>query len=137
MNIPAITDQDVLETFNRFPDSLRALAYSVRDIIYRQAAQSPEIGEIVETLKWGVPSYLTVAPKSGTTVRLAEPRAFPGQLAVSVHCQTTLIDSFRQLYPELEYEKNRSIILPSSESGKPLPMAELEHFIYLALTYHR
>jgi hypothetical protein len=49
------------------------------------------------------------------------------------HCQTDLVDTFRELYPKLSYSGNRAILL---DAGKKLPEAELRHCVALALTYH-
>ena len=53
--------------------------------------------------------------------------------AVYFHCQTDLVETFRELYPELRYGGNRSILL---DAGEKLPEAALRHCIALALTYH-
>lgn len=59
----------------------------LRTIIVEEAA-APEIGGVVESLKWGQPSY---APprKVGTPVRLGLGKT--GEPALLVHCGTTLI----------------------------------------------
>ena len=53
--------------------------------------------------------------------------------AVYFHCQTDLVETFRELYPELRYGGNRSILLNLKER---LPEAALRHCVALALTYH-
>ncbi len=57
----------------------------------------------------------------------------PGQYAVYFHCQTNLVDTFRELYPDLKYSGNRAILLDAKDK---LPEAELRHCVGLALTYH-
>ena len=50
------------------------------------------------------------------------------------HCLTTLVATFRELYPdELSFEGNRAIIFSEDEA---LPEDALRHCIALALTYH-
>jgi hypothetical protein len=56
-----------------------------------------------------------------------------GQYAVFFHCQTNLVETFRELYPELRYGGNRCILLKAEDK---LPEAELRHCVALALTYH-
>ena len=56
-----------------------------------------------------------------------------GQYAVYFHCQTDLVETFRELYPELRYGGNRSILLDAADR---LPEAALRHCVALALTYH-
>ena len=60
-------------------------------------------------------------------------KAVPGQVALYFHCQTELVATFRELYPELNYGGNRSILLNADDK---LPEAELRHCVGLALTYH-
>ena len=60
-------------------------------------------------------------------------KAEAGGYAVYFHCQTDLVETFRELYPELRYGGNRSILL---DAGEKLPEAALRHCVALALTYH-
>jgi hypothetical protein len=60
-------------------------------------------------------------------------KASPGQYAVYFHCQTDLVETFRELYPGLSYSGNRAILL---DADKKLPEVELRHCLALALTYH-
>ena len=105
----------------------------VREMIFNLAQENSNVGNIDETLKWETPSYLTCSPKSGTTIRLAWLRSNPNKYAISVHCQTTLVAEFKELYPELEYDGNRSIIL---EADAEIPERVVSHFINAALSYH-
>ncbi|APC11951.1 hypothetical protein RB151_022790 [Providencia rettgeri] len=102
----------------------------IRELIFRTAAENKKVGTITETLKWGQPSYQTIETGSGTTIRIG--RFNQSSVALFVHCQTTLIDSFRTLFPELNYSKNRAIILDINEA---LPIKELAICIEMALTY--
>jgi len=122
---------EVKNTFNAFPKKIRDKLLVLRGLIFKIADESDEIGEIEETLKWGNPSYLTHAPKSGTTIRLSSVR--DGKYAISVHCQTSLVAEFRDIYPELEFDGNRSIIFGATAK---LPLEPAKHFISSALTYH-
>ncbi|MBV9981700.1 MAG: DUF1801 domain-containing protein, partial [Bradyrhizobium sp.] len=60
-------------------------------------------------------------------------RSAPDQYAVYFHCQTNLVETFRELYPELRYGGNRSILLDAADDP---PEAALRHCVALALTYH-
>ena len=52
-----------------------------------------------------------------------------------VNCKTTLLDSYRLLYPDtFQFEGQRAVIF---STGSPPPEAALRHLIALALTYHR
>ena len=79
-------------------------------------------------------SYLTGESKSGSTIRIDRVKSVGDQVAVYFHCKTNLVETFRELYPELSYSGNRAIVLDAS---KKLPEEELRHCVALALTYHR
>ncbi|MCA9955864.1 MAG: DUF1801 domain-containing protein [Anaerolineales bacterium] len=128
------TFTEVTAVFERYPQPIREKLWELRELIFKTAASTPGVGEIVETLKWGQPSYLTVKPKSGTTIRLDAHNVNQGQIGLYVHCQTSLIATFRQRYPHLTTEGSRAIVL---DAHAPLPTAALRDCIQLALTYHR
>ncbi len=125
---------DVAAVFGAVPDAPRARLLALRDLILDTAARTPGAGTLTETLKWGEPSYLTDAPKSGTTVRIAWKPKTPDRVSLLVPCQTSLIEDWRARYtPALAFIGNREIALPLD---RPLPRAELGHCIAMALTYH-
>ena len=127
------TDKDVAEKYEALPVAFRDRLLAIRKLIFDVAASTKGVGIIEETLKWDTPSYLTVRPKSGTTIRLA---AMPekGQYGFYVHCQTTLIQGFRDIYPDIfSYEKNRGMIFNIDDE---IAEEELCHCISMALTYH-
>src|SRR5215475_6558638 len=123
----------VVEVFDSYPKPVRAKLLALRKLILDTAKRTKGVGAIEEALKWGQPSYLTSESKSGSTIRIDQVKAFPNQYAVYFHCQTNLVETFRELYPELSYSGNRAILLDASEK---LPEAELRHCVALALTYH-
>ncbi len=123
----------VKKAYDNYPRKITDKLLVMRELIFRIAGESDEIGQIEETLKWDNPSYLTHAPKSGTTIRLSAVRADEEKYAMSVHCQTSLVSDFRQMYPELDYDGNRSLVF---NVNAKLPLATVEHFISSALTYH-
>ena len=125
---------EVTAVFERYPKPIREKLLELRQMVLETAAVTPGVGKIVETLKWGQPSYLTVRPKSGTTIRLDAHNVNQNQIGLYVHCQTSLIGTFRQRYPHLTYEGNRAIILNAQSA---LPQETLRHCIALALTYHK
>ena len=131
---PMTEYSELTAVFEKYPDPVREQLLLLRGEILQTAVATPGVGQIVETLKWGQPSYLTVKPKSGTTIRLDAHDAEQGKVALFVHCQTSLIATFRQLYPDLAYDGTRAIVF---DANAPLPLAPLRHCIRLALTYHR
>ena len=119
--------------FDAYPKPVKARLLALRRLILDTAKATKGVGVVEETLKWGQPSYLTPETKSGSTIRIDQVKAEPGQYAVYFHCQTNLVDTFRELYPELRYGGNRCIMLDAEDK---VPEAELRHCVALALTYH-
>ena len=119
--------------FDSYPKPVKAKLLALRRLILVTARTTKGVGAIEEALKWGQPSYLTTESKSGSTIRIDQVKAVPGQYAVYFHCQTNLVETFRELYPDLKYSGNRAILLNARDK---LPRAELRHCVGLALTYH-
>lgn len=134
----AITDRpfqnaNIEALFNAYPLAVRQALLVLREVIFTTAEEHDDIGRIEEVLKWGCPSYISHSPKSGTTIRLSPSALSDNAIALSVHCQTTLVADFKELYPDQRYDKNRSLIL---DAHSDFPFHVAKNFIYLALTYH-
>jgi hypothetical protein len=126
-------DPVVDAVFGGYPKPLKARLLALRRLIFDTAETTKGVGTLHETLKWGQPSYLTLETKSGSTIRIDEVKSAANQYAV-FHCQTDLVETFRELYPsELTYGGNRSIVLNAEDE---LPEQALRHCVALALTYH-
>ena len=125
--------RDVSRAFDAFPAPMRKRLLQVRDLIFAAAAAHEEVGRLSETLKWGEPAYLTEATRSGSTIRLGRLKGSE-HAAILFNCKTTLIDTFRERFPDqFEYRQTRALLLPVA--GK-LPKQELSVCLSLALTYH-
>jgi hypothetical protein len=102
--------------FRSYPKSIKIKLLALRRLIFDTAATTEGVGKIEETLKWGQPSYLTPETKSGSTIRIDRVKSSASQYAVHFHCQTDLVEIFRELYPtEFTYRGNRSIVLDADE----------------------
>jgi hypothetical protein len=119
--------------FDACPKPVRAKLLALRRLIFDTAKTTKGVGALEEALKWGQPSYLTTETGSGSTIRIDQEKKVAGLYAVYFHCQTDLVETFRELYPKLRYGGNRSILLRVEDK---LPEAELRHCVALALTYH-
>ena len=119
--------------FDACPKPARTKLLALRRLIFDAAKATKGVGTLEETLKWGQPSYLTPETGSGSTIRIDRVKSAANQVAVFFHCQTDLVETFRELYPKLSYSGNRAILLDADEK---LPEAELRHCVGLALTYH-
>jgi hypothetical protein len=126
---------EVAAIFKTYPVKVAIKLMALRELIFDTAARTDGVGELEEALKWGQPSYLTAKSKSGSTIRIDCVKSHPDYDAIYFHCQTTLADTFRKLYPRaFRYGGNRSILFRASDA---IPKTELSHCISLALTYHR
>ena len=107
----------------------------LRQLVLETAAKTDGVGEIEEALRWNQASFLTTETGSGTTIRIDGLRNDPAKLALYVHCQSGLIETFRTWHSaELTFEGNRGIVL---DANLALPKEALEHCISLALTFHQ
>jgi hypothetical protein len=119
--------------FDAYPRAEKAKLLALRRLIFDTAKATKGVGALRETLKWGQPSYLTPETSSGSTIRIDQVKSAEGQIAVYFHCQTNLVETFRELYPEMHYSGNRAVLLDAKDR---LPEAALRHCVALALTYH-
>ena len=128
-------DFRVAVVFDTYPKKVKAKLMFLRQLIFDVASHTDGVGELEETLKWGQPSYLTSASKSGSLIRIDQIKSQAGKYAMYFHCQTTLVDTFKERYRDkFKFEGNRSIIFNAEDD---VPVKELRHCISMALTYHR
>mgnify|MGYP001794068111 CR=1 FL=1 len=127
-----IEDLSVAAVYKSYPDEQRTKLLALRQLIFETADAIDDV-TLTETLKWGEPSY-NASGKTGTPIRLA-PSKEKGLCGLFVHSQTSLIDEFRNKYPDtFYYSGTRAIYFePDGTLAKP----ELREFITAALTYHR
>ena len=129
----AFSNSDVEQRFKKWPAELRDRLMQLRELIFDVAENTNGVGHIEEVLKWDTPSYQTVRPKSGTPIRLGG-NPEKGQYGLYVHCQTSLIERFRDIYPDVfTFEKNRAMLF---DLNGDIAEEELRHCISMALTYH-
>ncbi|MEL6681443.1 MAG: DUF1801 domain-containing protein [Pseudomonadota bacterium] len=125
-------DDKVRAAYEAFPDDSYKMAMILRDLIFSVAWDTPEVGQIKETLKWAQPSYLTPETKSGSTLRIGVPKQ--GGAALFAHCATDIISTYADMFPGAnQIEGNRAVVFASPDDIVPL---RLRLLIYHALTYH-
>jgi hypothetical protein len=128
-----ISDTGVASVFKAYPPAIRAKLMALRELVFDTADKTTGVGRLTETLKWGQPSYLTEETGSGTTVRIDRLKTDNGY-AVYFHCQSGLVDQFRELYPDtFKYQGKRAIVFKADDR---VPARELRHCLALALTHH-
>jgi hypothetical protein len=130
-----IKNAAVAGTFAAYPPKVRRKLMALRRLIFKTAAGMGGGGEIDETLKWVEPAYVTAQSKTGSTIRIGWKKSKPSQYAMYFHCQTSLVETFRTLFPnDFRYEGNRAIVFHEDDV---VPADALSFCIEAALTYHR
>ena len=130
----AIESPEVAAVFDTYPKEIKSKLMFLRQLILDVASRTTGVGELEETLKWGQPSYLTTQTKSGSLIRIDQIKSQEGTYAMYFHCQTTLVDAFKEMYrSRFEFGGNRSIIFRVQDK---VPVKELSHCVSMALTYH-
>ena len=128
-----IANKDVAVVFDAYADDIWPALLLLRRLILQTATETDGVGVLEETLRWGQPSYLTTKSKSGSMIRIDRVKSAPGQYALYVHYQTSLIEMFKERYPHaLRYDGNRAILFDVSDEP---PEEALRHCIAMALTY--
>ena len=115
-----------------YPAPVRKRLLQLRKIIVK-TSRTLDIGEVVETTKWGEHAYLPKKARVGTTLRIGAKRDDEQTYRLYVNCQTSLIETFKTLFPELEYEGNRGVVFPVSQ---PPPVDVVSMIVEATLTYH-
>ena len=122
----------VAEVFEKYPPKIRKKMLALRELVFEVAANAEGVGEIEETLKWGEPAYLS---KIGSTVRMDSKPAAPSHYSMYFHCQTTLVETFRTMFPsDFTYVGNREIVFHENDA---VPFDALALCVEMSLTYHR
>ena len=124
----------VAKVFDSYPAPMRRRLMALRELIFSTAASTPGVGELEETLKWGEPAYLIAPGKGRSALRLGGQKSTPSQVAMYFNCQSTLVDSFRTMFPaDFHFVGNRALVFDHAE---PVPTDALRICIAAALTYH-
>ena len=127
-----IENLKVKEKFDSYPGFVRNKMKYLRKLVIQTAEEIDGLKELEETLKWGEPSYIA---KTGSTIRLDWKESKPNEYAMYFHCQTKLVDTYRELYGDkFVFEGNRAIVFGCNDK---IPEKELKHCISIALNYHK
>jgi len=128
-----IDNPAVARVFDDFPKGLQRGLFGLRELVFEVARSTKGVGRLEETLKWGQPSYLTPETKSGSTLRLGVTKDRQ-HFGLYIHCQTDILSSFRDRFPDdFRYEGRRAILF---KKGEDLQTEKLKICIAHGLTYH-
>lgn len=127
-----ISSDKVKNLLASYPQEAEEKLRKLRQLILDTAKETEGVNKLVETTKWGEPSYIT---KTGSTIRMDWKSRSPDKCYLYFICSTQLVSTFRMMFgDELSFEGNRAIELRMNE---PMPVTQLKRCITLALTYHR
>ena len=116
-NLDAIQEENVRHTYKLYPIAAQQKLLYIRQMIFDIAKQNTDVSEIEETLKWGEPAYVA---KSGSTIRLAWKASTPNYFAIYFICSTKLVETFKEIYPDIFiYEGNRAMIFSLEDEKIP------------------
>ncbi|NQY75466.1 MAG: DUF1801 domain-containing protein [Candidatus Margulisbacteria bacterium] len=127
-------NKEVEDVFNSYPLKIREKLLLLRELIFNTASSLSEVGPLEEALRWEVPSYMTTSTKSGSMIRVHHSPDKPFDFAMYFLCNTTLVKTFKSLYPKVfRFGGNRSIEFMLSDT---LLIDQLKVCIKIALTYN-
>lgn len=122
---------DVIELkLNSYPATVKAEMLELRELIF-SIARAESLGPISESIKWG---QLSFSAPNGSPIRVDWNLATPLDLSLFFHCQTKLVATFKEVYPNcFTYIGNRQLMLPLNDASK---YRVLSHCLTVALKYH-
>ncbi len=129
--VNTVMEKVIKDKFDSYPEAAKNYLMAIRALIFA-VGKKEKVGTITEALKWGQLSY---ACRLGSPIRIDWSPKAPDNVSLYFHCQTTLVDTFRELYKDsLNFVGNREIVISLSA---PIPVEQLSVCISLALRYHR
>jgi len=129
----SVSSNDTLASLKAMPTVAQKPLFKMREIIFN-VGEDEQIGGVEETLKWNQPAYLPRLARVGTTVRIGYNEKHE-QCILYGHCQSTLIDQWRNRYADVfDFLGNRGLLFSVHNA---VPEEELADCVWLALTYHQ
>ncbi|MCI5072009.1 DUF1801 domain-containing protein [bacterium] len=129
-----MTCSEVIKKYKLYPEPWRSKLLKLRELIFATAEKNQHIDGLIESLKWGEPSYTPRQKNIGTSLRLSWSKKKPHQYGIYVPCQSNLIAQYQLMFGEtLNYEGKRGLIFYEKDR---LPKKTIEACIHMALNYH-
>ncbi|MEQ9300024.1 MAG: DUF1801 domain-containing protein [Cyclobacteriaceae bacterium] len=126
------SDPSVATVFDQYPDHIKRIMEQLRKLVIETAESVEGIDKVVESLKWGEPSYRS---NHGSTIRMDWKPKNPDYCALYFQCTTSLVSTYRVVFgEELKFEGKRAILLDVKEA---LPEQILKQCLTMAINYHR
>ena len=124
--------KEVEAIINSYPPKACEKLTALRALILCTAKETEGVDKLLETTKWGEPSYLTT---SGSTIRMDWKQKTPEYYYLYFICSTELVRTFKLIFgDELQFEGNRAIQLELDEA---IPIDAIRKCIQLAMRYHK
>lgn len=121
----------ISDKYAGYSETVRERMLRFREYIFSVAKQL-EIYQIEESLKWG---ELTFTVKGGSPFRVNWKATSPDKLFLYFHCQTKLVATFKEVYPQaFIYHGNRALEVAFEDLDSS---PALTHCLTLALTYKK
>jgi hypothetical protein len=127
-----VSNVAVTKLIDAYPQLASSKLYQLRNLIIEVAEETDGLTKLLETSKWGEPSYLT---KYGSTIRIDWKEKTPDKYYLFFICSTELVSTFKIIFgEELDFEDNRAISLNLHE---PIPIEAIKRCLSLALNYKK
>ena len=127
-----VQSKEVSQLLEGYPQAAKEKLQQLRQLIIDTAEETEGVHQLLETTKWGEPSYVT---KTGSTIRMDWKKETPDKYYMYFICTTQLVNTFRFIFGEnLHFAGNRAIVL---DLKQPIPSTALKRCIMLALTYKK
>lgn len=127
-------DAETAAVIGKYSPTVQRALLALRKTILETAAETAGVGRLKETLKWNEPAFVTEDSKSGSTIRINGKKGSDSKYSLYFNCNTTLVDSFRTLFPQsFRYVDNREIEFDTRDK---IAVRDLKTCISMALTYH-
>lgn len=127
-----IIQSDIEAIVQDYPPEIQSRFQEFQTMVLELANRTEDINKLEESLKWGEPAFKS---NIGSPFRFGWSTKRPDQFGIYFICTTTLVETFRQLYPDFfTFDGNRGLIF---SPGKEFPKEPLIHCLELALRYKK
>ena len=115
-----------------YPADILSRYDEFRTLVFELANKISELKWLEESVKWGELSFRS---NIGSPFRFGWSSKSPNQFGIYFVCTTTLIETFKKLYPDFfHFDANRGLIFNADEA---FPKEPFSHCIELALRYKK
>ncbi len=126
------TEINLNALIEEYPPEIRKRFQEFRNLVMQVLSEIESVSRLDINIKWGEPSFRS---NIGSPFRFGWKPTNPNNFGIYFICTTTLVETFKQLYPGLfKFDENRGLIFNLNNT---LPKEPLDHCLKLALTYKK